>query len=107
MRRRVKKACKSANFCKLNSNSRLLVKKGRNVASFFIGLLAAQNSNLAVLRNNKVEAVLISKDEYEKIAETLKRVEGEAIMRSIQQGLTDLGQGLTKPIDTLWDAMDD
>jgi PHD/YefM family antitoxin component YafN of YafNO toxin-antitoxin module len=62
---------------------------------------------LAVLRNNKVEAVLVSKDEYEKMAEALKRIEGEAVIRSIQQGLDDLQQGRTQPIDALWDALND
>jgi PHD/YefM family antitoxin component YafN of YafNO toxin-antitoxin module len=56
---------------------------------------------LAILRNNKVEAVLVSKDEYEKMAEALKRVEGEAIVRSIQLGLADVQAGRTQPIDTL------
>jgi hypothetical protein len=34
---------------------------------------------------------LLSKDEYEKMAEALKRVEGEAIIRSIQ--LADVKEG--------------
>lgn len=62
---------------------------------------------LAILRNNKVEAVLVSKDEYEKMAEALKRVEGEAIVRSIQLGLADVQAGRTQPIDALWDALND
>ncbi len=56
---------------------------------------------LAILRNNKVEAVLVSKDEYEKMAEALKRVEGEAIVCPIHLGLADVQVSRTQSIDTL------
>ncbi|MBL6970208.1 MAG: type II toxin-antitoxin system Phd/YefM family antitoxin [Campylobacterales bacterium] len=60
---------------------------------------------LAILKNNKVEAVLVSKDEYEVMSEALKRLEAQQIMTSIQAGLDDVQKGKTKPIDTLWDEL--
>lgn len=60
---------------------------------------------LAVLKNNKVEAVLISKDEYEVLTEALKQVEAHKIMSSIQNGLDDVQKAKTKPIEKLWDEL--
>jgi PHD/YefM family antitoxin component YafN of YafNO toxin-antitoxin module len=60
---------------------------------------------LAILKNNKVEAVLISKDEYESMKEALKEVEAQKILASIQKGLDDVENGKTKPIDKLWDEL--
>lgn len=60
---------------------------------------------LAILKNNKVEAVLISKDEYESMKEALKKVEAQKILASIQKGLDDVEKGKTKPIDKLWDEL--
>ena len=60
---------------------------------------------LAVLKNNKIEAVLVSKDEYEAMSEALKKVESEEILSSIKKGLDDVQKGNTKPIDKLWDEL--
>lgn len=60
---------------------------------------------LAVLKNNKVEAVLISKDEYEVLTEALKQVEAQQIMTSIQNGLDDIKKDKTKPIEDLWEEL--
>ncbi len=62
---------------------------------------------IAVLKNNKVEAVLISKNEYEKMKEALKEVEAKKILISIQNGLDDIKHGRTKSIDNLWNELDD
>ena len=59
---------------------------------------------LAILKNNKVEAVLISKDEYEKMAEALKIVEANEIIKSIQAGLEDVKSGKVQPIEKLWSS---
>ena len=59
------------------------------------------------MRNNKVEAILVSKDEYEKMVEALKKVQGAEILLSIQQGLDDVKQGRVSPIDSLWDELDE
>lgn len=64
-------------------------------------------TKLAILRNNKVEAVLVSKEEYEKMAEALKKVQSAELMLSIQQGMDDVKQGKVQPIKSLWDALDD
>ena len=60
---------------------------------------------LAILKNNKVEAVIISKDEYESMKEALKEVESKKILQSIQSGLDDMKSGKTKSIDKLWDEL--
>ena len=60
---------------------------------------------LAILKNNKVEAVIISKDEYESMKEALKEVESKKILKSIQSGLDDMKNGKTKSIDKLWDEL--
>ncbi|QKJ23812.1 type II toxin-antitoxin system Phd/YefM family antitoxin [Poseidonibacter lekithochrous] len=60
---------------------------------------------LAVLKNNKVEAVIISKDEYEAMKEALKEVEAKKILKSIDAGLKDVEEGKTNSIDKLWDEL--
>jgi PHD/YefM family antitoxin component YafN of YafNO toxin-antitoxin module len=62
---------------------------------------------LAILKNNKVEAVLISKDEYEAMNEALKLVESQNILNSVHRGLKDVENGKTQPISKLWDELDD
>lgn len=62
---------------------------------------------LAILKNNKVEAVLISKDEYEKMSEALKLIEANEILSSIKNGLKDIENSKTHPIEELWDKLDD
>ena len=64
-------------------------------------------TKLAILRNNKVEAVLVSKEEYEKMAEALKKVQSADILFSITQGLEDIKHGRVFPIESLWDELDD
>ena len=60
---------------------------------------------LAILKNNKVEAIIISKDEYESMKEALKEVEAKKILQSIQSGLDDVKNGKTHPIGKLWDEL--
>ncbi len=60
---------------------------------------------LAILKNNKVEAVLVSKDEYEAMSEALKQIEAQRLLSSISKGLDDIKEGKTKPIDKLWDEL--
>ena len=62
---------------------------------------------LAILKNNKVEAVMISKDEYESMKEALKDIEAKKILSSIKNGLEDIKKGDVHSIDTLWDQLDD
>ncbi len=60
---------------------------------------------LAILKNNKVEAVLISKDEYETMKEALKEIETQKILKSIDSGLKDVKEGKTYSIDKLWNEL--
>jgi PHD/YefM family antitoxin component YafN of YafNO toxin-antitoxin module len=60
---------------------------------------------IAILKNNKVEAVIISKDEYENMKEALKEIEATQMMTSIKSGLKDIQEGKTHAIDTLWDKL--
>ena len=53
---------------------------------------------LAILKNNKVEAVIFSKDEYENMKEALTQIEAKKIIDSIQSGLDDMKSGKTKAI---------
>jgi len=71
--------------------------------------LIKENSveKLAILKNNKVEAVLISKDEYELMNEALQQVEARELLHSIKNGLQDIEDGNIHQIDTLWDSLDD
>lgn len=62
---------------------------------------------LAILKNNKVEAVLISKDEYESMQKAVKELEAQKILDSIQKGLDDVKHGRTRKIDTLWNELAD
>jgi len=61
---------------------------------------------LAILKNNKVEAVLVSQDEYELMYAALKQVEEQKFMDSLQAGMHDVKQGNTHKIEGLWDALD-
>ena len=58
-----------------------------------------------ILKNNKVEAVVISKDEYEQMKEALKQIEAKNILSSVQAGLKDLKEGKTHSIDSLWEEL--
>lgn len=71
--------------------------------------LIKENSieKLAILKNNKVEAVIISKDEYESMKEALKEIEAKKILSSIQSGLDDVKNHRTRPINELWNELDD
>ena len=62
---------------------------------------------LAVLRNNKIEAVMLSKESYEHLLNALQTLEAQQVGASIQQGLADAQAGRTHSLDTLWDALDD
>lgn len=61
---------------------------------------------LAILKNNKVEAVLVSKEEYEMMSTVLKQAEAVEFLESIKNGLKDIELGNTKPIDELWEELD-
>lgn len=51
---------------------------------------------LVVQNNNKVEAIIISKDEYESMIEALKEAESQKILSSINNGLIDIKTKIQK-----------
>lgn len=59
----------------------------------------------AILKNNKIEAIMVSKVKFEKMSEALKRIEKQEFLESIQSGLDDVKNKKTKPIDSLWDEL--
>jgi len=87
----------------LISSSELAKKFG----SYLTQIKEHSVEKLAILKNNKVEAVMISKDEYESMCEALKTVEARQILESVAKGMDDVKQGKTHAIDTLWDELDD
>jgi PHD/YefM family antitoxin component YafN of YafNO toxin-antitoxin module len=62
---------------------------------------------LAILKNNKVEAVLVSHSEYELMQDALKQVEASKFLDSVKNGLEDIEKGRTHSIEKLWDELDD
>lgn len=60
---------------------------------------------LAILKNNKVEAVLISQEEYVSMKEALKELEAKKILESIQSGLKDIKNEKIYPISELWNEL--
>ena len=65
---------------------------------------------LAVLKNNRIEAVLVSKDEYEKMKDVLRLQElsefKEQVFHSLDEAeLIKSGKKKGYLIDTLWDEL--
>ncbi len=65
---------------------------------------------LAVLKNNRIEAVVVSKDEYEKMREALAFQELSELKSRITHSLDELeliksGKKKAHPIETLWDEL--
>jgi PHD/YefM family antitoxin component YafN of YafNO toxin-antitoxin module len=65
---------------------------------------------LAVIKNNRIEAVLVSKDEYEKMREALAFQEFSELKDRITHSLDELelikfGKKKAHPIETLWDEI--
>ena len=65
---------------------------------------------LAVLKNNRIEAVIISKDEYEKMQNALAFQEYTVLKNQITHSLDELeliksGKKKAYPIETLWDEI--
>lgn len=85
----------------LISSSELAKKFG----SYLTQIKEHSVEKLAILKNNKVEAVMISKDDYEAMCEALKKVEARQFLSSVEKGLDDIKNGKTRPIDTLWDEL--
>ena len=83
-------------------------------AKKFGSYLAQVKSNtvekLAVLKNNRIEAVLVSKDEYEKMKNALAFQEFSELKTRIIRSLDELeliksGKKKAYKIETLWDEL--
>ncbi len=79
----------------------------KKFGSYLLQVKDKSVEKLAILKNNKVEAVLISKDEYEMMNEALKKVEAEAFLATVNEGLDDIKDGKVHPIENLWQELDD
>jgi len=67
-------------------------------------------NKLAVLKNNRIEAVIVSKDEYEKMQDALRLQELAALKERVFHSLDELeliksGKKKAHAIDTLWDEL--
>ena len=65
---------------------------------------------LAVLKNNRIEAVLVSKDEYEKMQNALAFQEFSELKQQVVNSLDELeliksGKKKAYPIDSLWNEL--
>lgn len=78
----------------------------KKFGSYLLQIKDGSAEKLAILKNNKVEAVLVSKDKYEAMSEAYKMMEAQQLLNSIQNGLDDVKNGNTKTIDKLWDELD-
>jgi len=79
----------------------------KKFGSYLLQIKDGSAEKLAILKNNKVEAVLVSKDKYEAMSEAYKMMEAQQLLSSIQNGLDDVKNGNTKTIDKLWDELDE
>ncbi len=86
----------------LISSSDMAKKFGHYLSS----IVKHSSDKIAILKNNKVEAVLVSKENYEKMYKALKKTEAQEFLSSVHNGLEDIKQGKTHPIDTLWGKID-
>ena len=78
----------------------------KKFGSYLVQIREHTVEKLAILKNNKVEAVLVSKDKYEKMLEALKLVEANEMIKSIHAGLEDIKSGRVQPIEKLWSELD-
>jgi len=62
---------------------------------------------IGVLKNNKLNAVILSVEEYERMSEAMKEIESQRFINSIEKGLDDIKNNRVSNIDTLWDKLDD
>ena len=83
-------------------------------AKKFGSYLAQIKSNavekLAILKNNRIEAVLVSKDEYERMKEAMKAQELAEFKAHVYHSLDEAeliksGKKKAHHIDTLWDEL--
>ena len=57
----------------------------KRFGSYLAQITSRSIDKLAILKNNRVEAVIVSKDDYERMNEALEYVENQEIARLIQE----------------------
>ncbi len=60
----------------------------KQFGSYLAQIKDGVTDKLAILKNNKVEAVLVSKDEYERMQIALEELEDQEIMRIVEERLS-------------------
>jgi len=79
----------------------------KKFGSFLNILVSNKLQKLAILKNNKIEAVVVSKERYESMENALKQYETKKFIDSLEAGLDDVKNKRVHPIDELWDELDD
>ena len=79
----------------------------KKFGSFLNILLSNKLQKLAILKNNKIEAVVVSKERYEDMENALKQYEAKKFLDSLEAGLDDVKNKRVHPVEKLWDALDD
>lgn len=77
----------------------------KKFGTYLMQIREQQVEKFAVLKNNKIEAVLLSKDDYEAMSSAIKDLEAKLLLNAIQEGIDDIKQQKTQPIDTLWNEL--
>jgi len=82
----------------------------KKFGSYLAQIKSHSVDKLAVLKNNRIEAVVVSKDEYEKMKNALKMLElaefKEQVYHSLDEAeLIKSGKKKAHHIDTLWDEL--
>jgi PHD/YefM family antitoxin component YafN of YafNO toxin-antitoxin module len=62
---------------------------------------------IAILKNNKIEAVIVAKADYEALREAQNELELLKKVTSIKQGLDDVKHGRTRAIEEFLDELED
>ena len=85
-------------------------ESAKKFGSYLAQIKSHSVDKLAVLKNNRIEAVVVSKDEYEKMKNALKMLElaefKEQVYHSLDEAeLIKSGKKKAHHIDTLWDEL--
>ena len=80
-------------------NAVLPLTEARNKFAELIDETSKMFARFTITRNGKPEAVLMSKEEYDALIDTLEILANPATMASIARGEKDIKAGRDKPLD--------
>ncbi|MDO8487268.1 MAG: type II toxin-antitoxin system Phd/YefM family antitoxin [Candidatus Curtissbacteria bacterium] len=80
-------------------NTVLPLTEARNKFAELIDDASKMFSRFTITRNGKPEAVLMSKDEYDALIDTLEILSNPVTMASIRRGEKDIKAGRVKPLE--------